>query len=189
MKLNLGLFTFIKRKHTKKIPKKNSKMEVATDTHIKTSPIRMSFKNTIRAEGSKANPSTAHTIGFNYIMAHMGDFDDFKKGHIVIRRKQAKSRSVTYDDLIEMGITDDSDIKKMFDKCFKRTFILSTGADPTDENKQDAWLVFNSGNSKIKLIPEHNGGPVTLIIFIALSISLTTKLRKSLMTVVESLII
>ena len=161
MNLNLGLFTFIKRKHTKKIPKKNSKMEVATDTHIKTSPIRMSFKNTIRAEGSKANPSTAHTIGFNYIMAHMGDFDDFKKGHIVIRRKQAKSRSVTYDDLIEMGITDDSDIKKMFDKCFKRTFILSTGADPTDENKQDAWLVFNSGNSKIKLIPEHNGGPVT----------------------------
>lgn len=136
-------------------------MEVATNTQINTSPIHMSFKETIRAESSKLDASTAHRIGFNYVMAHMGDFEDFQKGFIVIRRKQAKGRSVTYDDLIEMGISDDSDIKKMFVKCFKRTFVLSTGTDPADKNMQEGWLVFKSGNNKIKLIPKHNGGAVT----------------------------
>ncbi len=120
----------------------------------------MTLINIVREEGRQVAESHC---GYKYLMAHIGEYDDFKAGRIrYIGRKDREGVVATYTQLLAMGYTD-KDIRGMFARSFTRDYVTSNGVhDPPPELVEDEWQSFkNSPHTRKIKSPARAGGKVT----------------------------
>ena len=116
--------------------------------------------NIVREEGQRVADSHC---GFKYLMAHIGEYDDFKAGRIrCIGRKDREGVVATYTQLRGMGHSD-KEIREMFVRFFTRDYVSSNGAaDPPPKLVEDEWQSFkNSPHTRKIKSPTRAGGKVT----------------------------
>ena len=127
------------------------------------SPVKgkpMALIDIIREEGRRLAESHC---GYKYLMAHIGEYDDFKEGRIrCIGRKDREGVAATYTQLRAMG-NSDKEIREMFVRFFTRDYVSSNGcADPPPKLVEDEWQSFkNSPHTRKIKCPTRAGGKVT----------------------------
>ena len=109
------------------------------------SPVKgkpMALIDIIREEGRRLAESHC---GYKYLMAHIGEYDDFKEGRIrCIGRKDREGVAATYTQLRAMG-NSDKEIRDMFVRFFTRDYVSSNGcADPAPNLVEDEWQSFKN---------------------------------------------
>ena len=126
----------------------------------------MTLIDIIRAEAQRLAESHC---GLKYLMAHLGEIDDFRAGRILnITREDREGVPSNYRELLAMGNTDEQ-VREIFVRFFTRDYVSSAGhADPPRELVQGEWLSFKNSphNRKIKS-PTRPGGKVTYAELIA----------------------
>ena len=127
------------------------------------SPVKgkpMALIDIIREEGRRLAESHC---GYKYLMAHIGEYDDFKEGRIrCIGRKDREGVAATYTQLRAMG-NSDKEIRDMFVRFFTRDYVSNNGcADPPPELVEHEWQAFkNSPHTRKIKSPVRAGGKVT----------------------------
>ena len=127
------------------------------------SPVKgkpMALIDIVREEGRRLAESHC---GYKYLMAHIGEYDDFKEGRIrCIGRKDREGVAATYTQLRAMG-NSDKEIRDMFVRFFTRDYVSSNGcADPPPNLVEDEWVSFkNSPHTRKIKSPTRAGGKVT----------------------------
>ena len=121
---------------------------------------QMTLLDTIRAEGARKNTSTAHKIGFNYAISILGEFEDFKKGAVMVRLRQRGGESVCFSDLLARGHSV-PDIRNMFTIWRRKSWsIFHDGVNPANNDLIEEFRVFQENEQQIRL-PILPGGMVT----------------------------
>ena len=127
------------------------------------SPVKgkpMALIDIVREEGRRLAESHC---GYKYLMAHIGEFKDFKAGRIrCIGRKDREGVAATYTQLRGVGHSD-KEIREMFVRFFTRDYVSNNGcADPPEGLVEHEWQAFkNSPHTRKIKSPVRAGGKVT----------------------------
>jgi len=121
----------------------------------------------IRDEGLHGGHTEAHKIGFRYALSVLGTVEDYKKGHIVIRRKWRGGGEVTFPEMLHsyrhaggVGYSE-AEAEKIFSTRRRREYVLEHGRDAPAGHVEKLWEAFKLGDGEKLQMPKFAGGPVS----------------------------
>jgi len=120
----------------------------------------------IRDEGLHGGSTEAHKIGFRYAISVLGTAEDYKRGHIVIRRKWRGGGEVTFPEILHsyrhaggVGYSE-AEAEKIFSRRRRREYVLEHGRDAPVGYVEKLWEAFKLGDGEKLQMPKFAGGRV-----------------------------